>query len=199
MFTKFVIFSALLMQVPLLCNGGYPTDWFSPTQKEQKKNSAADADEFTRMRRRMVKVQLQGRDIRDVRVLAAMGKVPRHEFVPSGLASSAYNDGALPLGMGQTISQPYIVAYMTQLLELKGTERVLEIGTGSGYQAAILAEIVPEVYTIEILPELGEQAADVLGRLVQALPTKLASGCNEPVVSRPLQTIINAQTATSAL
>ncbi|MEJ2245609.1 MAG: protein-L-isoaspartate(D-aspartate) O-methyltransferase [Acidobacteriota bacterium] len=117
------------------------------------------------MRRRMVKGQLQGRDIRDVRVLAAMGKVPRHEFVPSNLTLSAYSDGALPLGMGQTISQPYIVAFMTQLLELEGTERVLEIGTGSGYQAAILAEIVPEVYTIEILPELGEQAADVLDRL----------------------------------
>jgi protein-L-isoaspartate(D-aspartate) O-methyltransferase len=165
MFMKSVIFSALLMQLPLLYNGGYSTDWFPPTQKEQKKDSAADADEFARMRQRMVKVQLQGRDIRDVHVLAAMGKVPRHEFVPSSLTLSAYSDGALPLGMGQTISQPYIVAYMTQLLQLEGTERVLEIGTGSGYQAAILAEIVPEVYTIEILPELGEQAADVLGRL----------------------------------
>jgi protein-L-isoaspartate(D-aspartate) O-methyltransferase len=165
MFMKFVIFSALLMQVPLLYNGGYSTNWFPPTQKEQKKNSATDADEFARMRQRMVKVQLQGRDIRDVRVLAAMGKVLRHEFVPSNLKLSAYSDGALPLGMGQTISQPYIVAYMTQLLELEGMERVLEIGTGSGYQAAILAEIVPEVYTIEILPELGKKAANVLGRL----------------------------------
>jgi protein-L-isoaspartate(D-aspartate) O-methyltransferase len=165
MFTNFVIFSALLMQLPLLFNGGCSTDRFPPTQKEQRINSVADADEFAQMRRRMVKGQLQGRDIRDVRVLAAMGKVPRHEFVPSNLTLSAYSDGALPLGMGQTISQPYIVAFMTQLLELEGTERVLEIGTGSGYQAAILAEIVPEVYTIEILPELGEQAADVLDRL----------------------------------
>ncbi|MBN2319132.1 MAG: protein-L-isoaspartate(D-aspartate) O-methyltransferase [Acidobacteria bacterium] len=121
--------------------------------------------EFDRLRRRMVNVQLRGRDIRDTRVLEAMGKVPRHEFVPADLKSFAYNDGALPLKMGQTISQPYIVAYMTQLLELEGTERVLEIGTGSGYQAAVLAEIVPEVYTIEILPDLGEQAAMVLKRL----------------------------------
>ncbi|RPJ11837.1 MAG: protein-L-isoaspartate(D-aspartate) O-methyltransferase, partial [Desulfobacteraceae bacterium] len=91
----------------------------------------------------MVKVQLRGRDIRDMRVLLAMEKVPRHEFVPYDLSAFAYNDGALPLKLGQTISQPYIVAYMTQLLELEGTGRVMEIGTGSGYQAAVLAEIVP--------------------------------------------------------
>jgi protein-L-isoaspartate(D-aspartate) O-methyltransferase len=121
--------------------------------------------EFDRLRRRMVDVQLRGRDIRNARVLEAMEKVPRHEFVPADLREFAYNDGALPLKMSQTISQPYIVAYMTQLLELEGTERVLEIGTGSGYQAAVLAEIVPEVYTIEILAELGEQAATVLKRL----------------------------------
>jgi protein-L-isoaspartate(D-aspartate) O-methyltransferase len=91
--------------------------------------------------------------------------VPRHEFVPPDLVESAYEDNALPLKLGQTISQPYIVAYMTQALELRGTERVLEIGTGSGYQAAVLAKIVPEVYTIEILPELKEQAAAVLSKL----------------------------------
>ena len=113
----------------------------------------------------MVTVQLRGRDIRDPRVLEVMEKVPRHEFVPSELRPFAYNDGALPIQSGQTVSQPYIVAYMTQLLELEGTERVLEIGTGSGYQAAVLAEIVPEVYTIEILPELGKLAAEVLSRL----------------------------------
>jgi protein-L-isoaspartate(D-aspartate) O-methyltransferase len=94
-----------------------------------------------------------------------MLKVPRHEFIPAHLARSAYDDGALPLEFGQTISQPYIVAYMTQALELQGTERVLEIGTGSGYQAAVLAEIVSEVYTIEILPKLQERATSILGRL----------------------------------
>jgi protein-L-isoaspartate(D-aspartate) O-methyltransferase len=113
----------------------------------------------------MVREQLQGRDIEDPRVLAAMRKVPRHEFVPDDLAKSAYGDCALPLQLGQTISQPYIVAFMTQALELHGTERVLEIGTGSGYQAAILAEIAPEVYTIEIFPQLQEQAAAILAKL----------------------------------
>ena len=113
----------------------------------------------------MVREQLEDRDIRDARVLAAMLKVPRHEFVPEEYRASSYHDNALPLKMGQTISQPYIVAYMTQALELRGTERVLEIGTGSGYQAAVLAEIVPEVYTIEILPELQEYAKAVLVKL----------------------------------
>jgi protein-L-isoaspartate(D-aspartate) O-methyltransferase len=94
-----------------------------------------------------------------------MLNVPRHEFVPADLVKSAYDDNALPLKLGQTISQPYIVAYMTQALDLKGTERVLEIGTGSGYQAAVLAEIASEVYTIEILPQLQEQATSVLAKL----------------------------------
>jgi protein-L-isoaspartate(D-aspartate) O-methyltransferase len=113
----------------------------------------------------MVREQLLARDIRDPLVLAAMRKAPRHEFVPADLVESAYDDSALPLKLGQTISQPYIVAYMTQALELRGTERVLEIGTGSGYQAAVLAEIVPEVYSIEILPELQEQARATLAKL----------------------------------
>ncbi len=134
-------------------------------QKGPQKPPASAEVEFTRFRERMVREQLQARDIRDARVLAAMLKVPRHEFVPESYRDSAYDDNALPLKMGQTISQPYIVAYMTQALELRGTERVLEIGTGSGYQAAVLAEIVPEVYTIEILPQLQEEAAAVLNRL----------------------------------
>jgi protein-L-isoaspartate(D-aspartate) O-methyltransferase len=127
----------------------------------QKFNSA----DLIRLREKMIREQLEGRDVKDTRVLASMAKVLRHEFVPSDLIESAYDDCALPLSMGQTISQPYIVGYMTQALELKGTERVLEVGTGSGYQAAVLAEIVPEVYTIEILPELGAQAASTLTRL----------------------------------
>ena len=127
----------------------------------QKSNPA----DLIRLREKMIREQLEARDIKDPRVLASMAKVPRHEFVPGDLIESAYDDCALPLRMGQTISQPYIVGYMTQALELKGTERVLEVGTGSGYQAAVLAEIVPEVYTIEILAELGEQAASTLERL----------------------------------
>jgi protein-L-isoaspartate(D-aspartate) O-methyltransferase len=165
MVTIFAMFIALLVNPYLLLLGGCSTNWFPPTQKEQQQASASKTAEWARLRERMIQVQLKGRDITDPSVLAAMAKVPRHEFVPRDLTGSAYDDGALPLTMGQTISQPYIVAYMTQVLELKGTERVLEIGTGSGYQAAILAEIVPEVYTVEILPALSEQAVAVLARL----------------------------------
>jgi protein-L-isoaspartate(D-aspartate) O-methyltransferase len=125
----------------------------------------ADTAEFVKLRERMVREQLQSRHIGDAQVLAAMRKVPRHEFVPEKLIQSAYEDNALPLQLGQTISQPYIVAFMTQELELQGDERVLEIGTGSGYQAAVLAEIVREVYTIEIVPQLHACAETVLAKL----------------------------------
>ena len=114
---------------------------------------------LTRAREQMVEQQLRGRDIRDPAVLRAMASVPRHRFVSAALASVAYSDRALPIEEGQTISQPYIVALMTQLLELSGAEAVLEVGTGSGYQAAVLAEIAKKVYTIEILPGLATHAA----------------------------------------
>ena len=98
-------------------------------------------------------------------VMAAMGRVPRHEFVPEDLRDHAYDNRPLPIGLGQTISQPYIVALMTDLLECGPTAKVLEVGTGSGYQAAVLGELVAEVYTIEIVPELGESARRTLERL----------------------------------
>jgi protein-L-isoaspartate(D-aspartate) O-methyltransferase len=120
---------------------------------------------FENGRRLMVNAQLKDRGIRSQRVLKAMGKVPRHEFVPPNLREYAYSDSPLPIGNGQTISQPYIVALMTELAELKSDDRVLEIGTGSGYQAAILAELAREVYTIEILAPLAEQARTTLERL----------------------------------
>jgi protein-L-isoaspartate(D-aspartate) O-methyltransferase len=126
---------------------------------------AAEDAAFTRARQQMVERQLRGRDIRDPAVLRAMGTVPRHRFVDPRLASEAYSDRALPIAEGQTISQPYIVALMTQLLELTGTEKVLEVGTGSGYQAAVLAELVKDVYTIEIVPGLAASAAARLGTL----------------------------------
>jgi protein-L-isoaspartate(D-aspartate) O-methyltransferase len=107
----------------------------------------------------MVELQLAARDISDERVLAAMGKVPRHEFVPAAYRAKAYTDQPLPIGRGQTISQPYVVALMTQLLKLGDDERVLEIGTGSGYQAAVLAGLAQSVYSIEIDPELAAEAA----------------------------------------
>ncbi|MGD1087070.1 MAG: protein-L-isoaspartate(D-aspartate) O-methyltransferase [Verrucomicrobiota bacterium] len=118
-------------------------------------------------RQRMVVEQLSGRwrNITNALVLAAMGKVPRHEFVPERRRDQAYQDGALPIGHGQTISQPYIVAFMTEQLQPKPTDRVLEIGTGTGYQTAILAELVAEVYTVEIIEDLARQAAVALNRL----------------------------------
>ena len=113
----------------------------------------------------MVREQLEARDITDTLVLEVMRLVPRHEFVPKEYRPWAYNDRALPIGEGQTISQPYIVAYMTQTLGVQAGERVLEIGTGSGYQAAILSELGGEVYTIEIVETLGEEAKKRLKRL----------------------------------
>jgi protein-L-isoaspartate(D-aspartate) O-methyltransferase len=106
----------------------------------------------------MVQRQLRGRDIEDERVLTAMERVPREHFVPPDLRDRAYDDAALPIGSGQTISQPYMVARICEALALRGDERVLDVGTGSGYQAAVLAELADEVHTIERIPELAEQA-----------------------------------------
>jgi protein-L-isoaspartate(D-aspartate) O-methyltransferase len=117
---------------------------------------------YLNQRKEMVTEQIQARGIKDRRLLQAMLKVQRHIFVPPALEKFAYSDSPLPIGEGQTISQPYIVALMTELLELEGNEKVLEIGTGSGYQAAILAELAEEVYTIEIIESLAQVAA---GRL----------------------------------
>ncbi len=116
------------------------------------------------LRERMVREQLIARGISDPRVLAAMRRVPRHEFVPSELRDRAYEDGPLPIGGGQTISQPYIVAYMTQALMMRPEDVVLEIGTGSGYQTAILCEVARHVHSLERRPELAERARAVLAR-----------------------------------
>jgi len=121
-----------------------------------------DKDGYRRARQRMVDEQLRGRDITDDRVLDAMRQIPRHLFIPADLKSQAYLDGPLRLGQGQTISQPYIVALMTQLLELHGDEAVLEIGTGSGYQAAVLSRLARQIYSLERIPELAEGARQVL-------------------------------------
>jgi protein-L-isoaspartate(D-aspartate) O-methyltransferase len=113
----------------------------------------------------MVEDQIERRGITDPAVLAAMRAVPRHRFVPPDQASAAYDDRALPIGFGQTISQPYVVAYMTQALRLAPGHRVLEVGTGSGYQSAILAQIVKDVQTMEIVPELAARARELLAEL----------------------------------
>lgn len=121
--------------------------------------------DFKVLREKMVRDQIEARGVKEKRVLEAMRKVERHRFVPGDFWHLAYEDMPLPIGSDQTISQPYIVSVMTQLLELKGNEKVLEIGTGSGYQAAILAEIAREVYTVEILPELASRAEKLLQEL----------------------------------
>jgi protein-L-isoaspartate(D-aspartate) O-methyltransferase len=116
-------------------------------------------------RARMVEHQIEARDVRNPRVLAAMRRVPRHRFMPEDVRPHAYEDRALPIGHGQTISQPFIVASMSEQLDLQPDERVLEVGTGSGYQAAVLAELVSEVYTIEIVAPLAERADATLDEL----------------------------------
>jgi protein-L-isoaspartate(D-aspartate) O-methyltransferase len=123
------------------------------------------SDDRLEERMDMVEYQIRRRGVTDQDVLDAMERVPRHEFVPKQHQSQAYADHPLPIGYGQTISQPYIVALMSELLQLKNTDRVLEIGTGSGYQAAILAEIVAEVYTVEIVEPLAAEAGERLERL----------------------------------
>jgi protein-L-isoaspartate(D-aspartate) O-methyltransferase len=123
------------------------------------------AVDFATHRQRMVEQQLKPRGIKDERVLGAMAKVPREEFVPADARPSAYGDGPLPIGYDQTISQPYVVAFMTEQLRPKQSDRVLEIGSGSGYQAAILGELVAEVYTIEIVEPLAKSAEATLQRL----------------------------------
>lgn len=136
---------------------------FPPFSRTQEKDKAEK--QLRLQRERMVKKQLEGRDITDSGVLQAMLQVRRHEFVPPRLLSSAYADRPLPIGCGQTISQPYIVACMTQMLDVKPGDRILEIGTGSGYQAAILSCLTDKVYTIEIIPQLARESQERLKRL----------------------------------
>jgi protein-L-isoaspartate(D-aspartate) O-methyltransferase len=121
--------------------------------------------EYALHRKRMVEQQLRARGVSDEAVLAAMSDVPRHLFVPPSLRSRAYDDAPLPIGLGQTISQPYMVARMTELLTLTRESRVLEIGTGSGYQAAVLAGLAGEVWSVERLPDLARRAEELLRRL----------------------------------
>jgi protein-L-isoaspartate(D-aspartate) O-methyltransferase len=136
----------------------------SPLQETERQRVDA-TKEYERERKRMVASQLRARDIRSAAVLRAMEKVPRHRFMRPETQGYAYADHPVPIGLGQTISQPYIVALMTQTAQPKRGNRALEIGTGSGYQAAVLAELVREVYTIEIVPALADEARKVLSEL----------------------------------
>jgi protein-L-isoaspartate(D-aspartate) O-methyltransferase len=133
-------------------------------------------DPYLNNRQQMVREQIRARGIDHQHTLSAMENVPRHRFVPADQQRFAYADRPLPIGYGQTISQPFIVAYMTQIIEPKAHYKVLEIGTGSGYQAAILAEIVDHVYTIEILPELGRSAEKLLRELYTNVSVKIGDG-----------------------
>lgn len=138
---------------------------------------AAQEEAMAALRERMVETQIVTRGVRQPAVLQAMKTVPRHLFVPEPFRAQAYEDYPLPIGAQQTISQPYIVALMTELLDLTGDERVLEIGTGSGYQAAVLSRVAGEVYTIEILEPLGRQAQRILGELgYKNIHTRIGDG-----------------------
>lgn len=128
-------------------------------------SESSTPDSYTEARRQMVETQIRKRHVDDVRVLDCLGRIPRHEFVPAEFRDRAYEDAPLPIGEGQTISQPYIVAAMTAALRLQGNERVLEIGTGFGYQAAVLACLAQEVFTVEFRAELATEAAQRLARL----------------------------------
>jgi len=127
--------------------------------------AAAQEDAWSARRRTMVENQIASRGVRDPRVLAAMAKVPRHLFIPPALWDEAYADYPLPIGEGQTISQPYIVAFMTDALAIRPEDKVLEVGTGSGYQAAVLAELAADVYSVEIVNELAARATHTLQAL----------------------------------
>jgi len=153
------MFKAGLLGLTMLVLLFFPFSCRESKNKESKMtNQEAQEKIYAERRERMVETQIETRGVKNKLVLDAMRKVPRHLFVAEGLRDVAYTDGPLPIGEEQTISQPYIVALMTELLGLKGGEKVLEIGTGSGYQAAILAEIANEVYTIEIICPLAEKA-----------------------------------------
>ncbi|HEY6324022.1 MAG TPA: protein-L-isoaspartate(D-aspartate) O-methyltransferase [Thermoanaerobaculia bacterium] len=138
---------------------------------------AADPPRERRLRQRMVEQQIRSRGVTSPQVLAAMAQVPRHLFVPDGERGQAYEDHPLPIGGGQTISQPYIVALMTALLGLPPQSRVLEIGTGSGYQAAVLSRVAAQVYSVEIVAELGARARETLSRLgYENVQVRIADG-----------------------
>jgi protein-L-isoaspartate(D-aspartate) O-methyltransferase len=159
----------------------------------------AQIDAYWQLRERMVDEQLGGRDISDRRVLEAMRSVPRHRFVPQDAAELAYIDAPLPIGFRQTISQPYIVALMTQLLRLHGDETVLEVGTGSGYQAAVLSRLARRVYTVERIPELAAAAQRVLAEVgADNVEVHIADGSGGLPPAAPFDAILVAAAAPKA-
>lgn len=160
--TLIVLFSGWVL---LMCIPSYAAELYPNPSRIQSQSSNLSEEQFEWLRQQMVEDQLRERGIKDERVLAAMSKVPRHQFVDLSWRDLAYSDRPLPIGHNQTISQPYIVAYMTQAAEISTEDKVLEIGTGCGYQAAILGEVAKEVYSIEIKPQLAEKARRTLSQL----------------------------------
>lgn len=156
---------AMLFGLPVLTALGCPPDPASQSPAVAAQNVTAGVDSFALARNAMVDQQIRAREITAPAVLNAMRKVPRHRFVPTRVRHLAYDDHPLPIGYEQTISQPYIVAYMTEAADISPRDKVLEIGTGSGYQAAILGQVAREVYTIEIVPELAASASGTLAEL----------------------------------
>tara|TARA_Y100000310_G_scaffold203351_1_gene203586 strand:- start:21247 stop:22008 length:762 start_codon:yes stop_codon:yes gene_type:complete len=153
---KIILFLIIVLIIFILISNG---------NNIEKKEIIEDVDKYTELRKNMVEQQLKTRYIIDEKVLDVMGKIERHKFVPDVLKNNAYDDNPLPIGYGQTISQPYIVALMTQALEVDKNNKVLELGTGSGYQAAVLSKLVKEVYTIEIISKLADSAEQRLKNL----------------------------------
>lgn len=163
-FRLFGLMAVFLLVIVLVACSAEEPPMDTPTQ-EIEITSSATPDSYTETRSRMVDEQIEARGVSDPAVLNAMRATPRHEFVLDRYLDQAYDDHPLPIDYGQTISQPYIVALMTEMLGVQAGDRVLEIGTGSGYQAAVLAEMDIEVYTVEIIPELAEQAQARLSTL----------------------------------
>lgn len=159
---KIIFFITIILFTFLLINQNYKVE--NKIDAINQPNQTIQIDEFYAARKYMVENHMKTRDISDEKVLAVMEKVPRHRFVPANLVANAYDDRPLPIGYGQTISQPYIVALMTQELNVNKNDKVLEIGTGSGYQAAVLAELAKEIYTIEIVEPLAKSAEERLRR-----------------------------------
>jgi protein-L-isoaspartate(D-aspartate) O-methyltransferase len=177
---------AAAVALALCCGGGLAVS--APPDR-----AALDGprQELRRERERMVAEQIRARGVVDRQVLAVMAEVPRHLFVPAAERAAAYEDHPLPIGFGQTISQPYIVALMTSLLALQPGARVLEIGTGSGYQAAVLSRLAGSVYSIEILPELGARARDALDRLgYRNVQVRIADGYRGWPEAAPFDAIV---------
>lgn len=163
--------------VLLSCEPSYAAQISFNSSELQKPSVYSAAEQFEMQRRQMVEYQLRDRGINDRRVLGAMSQVPRHQFVDSSIRDLAYSDRPLAIGHNQTISQPYIVAYMSQAAEISPGDRVLEIGTGCGYQAAVLGELAREVYSIEIIPQLADSARQILSQLgYQNIEVKTGDG-----------------------